>query len=353
MSTEASRRPIIYWVDLIRVVAIYLVVMIHVSGQITNEWSQIPDGQWMIGNLYGSIARISVPLFFMISGALLLPRSESLKDFYTKRMVKIVIPFLAWSLIYLAWLCGNNSSVCKPDFVWNLLLVQGTYYHLWFLYVLISVYLILPILRLLIRPETDPRLLWYLIGLWLVFQPILTMAGTWWNFHINISAPLATGFVCYFILGYLLGEMRLSPARITIAAFLWAAGAAATVAGTFYSSLGATQYNGFFYDFLSLNVILASAAAFVLLRWLAQARFFDSPRVHAITRSLAAATFGIYLIHILVIEILKDRIPVLHISSFIGNPVWSIPLTTTLVFLLSYLLIIGLQKIPVVRRIVP
>lgn len=54
----------IYWADLIRVVAIYLVVMIHVSGQLTNVWRRIPDDQWMIANIYGAVARISVPLFF-------------------------------------------------------------------------------------------------------------------------------------------------------------------------------------------------------------------------------------------------------------------------------------------------
>lgn len=353
MNAQTGKRPIIHWVDLVRVVAIYLVVMIHVSGQITNQWSQIPNGHWMLGNIYGSIARISVPLFFMISGYLLLPRSESLKDFYTKRMVKIVIPFIAWSLIYLGWFCGNYGSVCTPNYVQNLLLVQGTYYHLWFLYTLISIYLILPILRLIIRPDMDKRLLWYLIVLWLIFQPLMSIAGTAWNFRINISAPLATGFVCYFVLGYLLGEITLSHSRIILALIIWISGALATVLGTFYFSIGSTQYNGFFYDFLSLNVILASGAAFVLLRQIGEAKILTSPRIHSIMRSLATATFGIYLIHILVIEILNNRIPFLHLNSFMGSPIWSVPLVTTVVFTLSFLIVLGLQKIPDIRRIVP
>ena len=125
---------------------------------------------------------MSVPLFFMISGWLLLPRSESLRVFFTKRMTKVLIPFVAWSFIYLFWFCGNHANQCSTNFVAQLLLVKGTYYHLWFLYSLISIYLIVPVLRLMFRPETGKKIFWYLIGLWLVFQPVLTMARQFWNF---------------------------------------------------------------------------------------------------------------------------------------------------------------------------
>src|SRR5215470_7793 len=108
MTDPAGQKPIIYWADLIRTVAIYLVVVIHVSGQLTNAWGQISTTQWLIGEIYGAIARVSVPLFFMISGYLLLPRSESLRDFYTKRMTRTLSPCVALVLIYLAWFCDGH-----------------------------------------------------------------------------------------------------------------------------------------------------------------------------------------------------------------------------------------------------
>src|SRR5262249_34120842 len=148
MSDPIGRPGTILWIDLIRTVAIFLVVLVHVSGQLTTAWGKVPNDQWIIANLYGGIARVSVPLFFMISGYLLLPRSESLRAFYTKRMTRILIPFVVWSLIYLGWYCGNHAKACTPSFVADLWMVQGTYYHLWFLYSLISIYLILPLLRL-------------------------------------------------------------------------------------------------------------------------------------------------------------------------------------------------------------
>src|ERR1044072_3173923 len=353
MSVPTYRKQTITWVDLIRVVAIFLVVVIHVSGQLTNIWGKIPVDQWIIADIYGGIARIAVPLFFMISGYLLLPRSESLRDFYLKRMPKILIPFVVWSFIYLGWYCGNHPNTCTPGVIWDLLFVQGTYYHLWFLYSLISIYLILPVLRLMIRPDTDKKILWYLILLWLIFQPLLTIAHKFWDFSIKLNAPLATGFVCYFILGYLLGEITLTRARSIFSSAIWAIGMLITILGAYLFTRASGKFDGFFYDFVSLNVILASGAAFLLLRWVSERQPFTSRSLHTITRTLALSTFGIYLIHILIVEILSSWVPFLHINSLMGNAIWSIPLVSALVFTISFLTVRILQKIPVLQYIVP
>ncbi len=192
---QSPQKEFLPWADLIRVVATILVVTVHVSGQITNIWGEIPESEWFIANIYGGMARICVPLFFMISGYLLLPRSESLGTFYRKRMPKVVIPFLVWSLVYLGWYCGNHPGTCTPPLIQKLLFIQGTYYHLWFMYSLIGIYLILPVLRLLVRPEVDRKILWYLIGLWLIFQSALNFVGYFWGFRINIERA-AGGRLC-------------------------------------------------------------------------------------------------------------------------------------------------------------
>lgn len=351
MESRTSTREIIPWVDFIRVVAIFLVVMVHVSGQLTNAWGKIPNDQWMIANVYGSLARISVPLFFMISGYLLMPRSESLRSFYTKRMTKILVPFVVWSLIYLSWYCGSHT--CTPGLVSNLLLFKGTYYHLWFLYSLIGIYLILPVFRLIIRPDTDRQLLWYFIALWLVFEPGLAIADRFWGLKVNISVPVARGYVCFFVLGYLLGEVTLSRSRVIVSIVIGSLGLLVTILGTYLLTFNSGQFDGFFYDFVSLNVILASGAAFVLLRWISERKPFTPPHVHWIVRTLAVSSFGVYLIHVIILEVLNDWIPFLHINSFMGNAVWSVPLVSIVVFLVSFVIVHILQKIPLLKQIVP
>ncbi len=353
MQPAPPPKPITHWVDLVRLVAMFLVVVIHVSGQLTNVWGQIPSGQWIIADVYGGIARVSVPLFFMISGFLLLPRSESLGSFYAKRIPRIAVPLIIWSLIYLAWFCGGHPGTCTPGLIQNLLLVQGTYYHLWFLYSLLSIYIVLPILRLMVRPGTDERLLWYFILLWLLFQPLWTVLQQFWHLYINISAPIATNFMPYFFLGYLLGGLTLTRRVMIGSVLLFVMGSFATILGAYLMTRTAGQYNGFFYDFLSLNVIAASAGAFVLLRWAGERPGLDSPGFQAATRSMATATFGIYLVHILVIEVIGFGIPFAHINSFMGSASWSITFVSLVVFGISYLLVRGIQRIPVVKYIVP
>jgi surface polysaccharide O-acyltransferase-like enzyme len=353
MNAQSAKKEIISWADLIRVVAIYLVVVIHVSGQLTEAWGKIPTDQWIIADVDGGIARVAVPLFFMISGYLLLPRSESLGNFYAKRMLKLLVPFVVWSLIYLGWYCGTHPNTCTLAVVWELLMPPGAYYHLWFLYAMLSIYLVLPVLRLMFGPDTEKKILWYLILLWLVFQPILATANKFWNLDIRFAPPLTTGFVCFFLLGYLLGEIPLSRARVILSAVAWVIGMLATIIGTYFLTRASGQFDGFFYDFVSLNVILASAATFLLLRWLSDRKPFTSPKALLITRSLATAAFGIYLIHVLVIEVLSGWLPFVTINSFMGHALWSILLVSTLVFLVSFLFTRFLQRIPILRYIVP
>ena len=79
------------WVDLMRVLGSFFVVLAHVSYQ---------GGE---SSLYYVLSRTAVPLFFMVSGYLLLGREEPYGVFFWKRIVKVFVPFLIWSLIYLLW----------------------------------------------------------------------------------------------------------------------------------------------------------------------------------------------------------------------------------------------------------
>src|SRR5689334_20516589 len=134
MDTTGIKKEPLYWIDLIRTVAIFLVIVIHVATPVFNEWAHLPASWRTFANIYGSIARMSVPLFFMASGFLLLPRSESIGDFFAKRVNKVLLPFVVWSIFYLFWGCVINHNACEGNALSRLILVHGTYYHLWFIY---------------------------------------------------------------------------------------------------------------------------------------------------------------------------------------------------------------------------
>jgi surface polysaccharide O-acyltransferase-like enzyme len=147
--------------------------------------------------------------------------------------------------------------------------------------------------------------------------------------------------------------MTLSRPGIILSIVIAALGISVTIAGTYLLTLSAGQFDSFFYDLVSMNVILASGGVFILVRGFSEAQIFTSPRIHSVTRSLASASFGIYLLHVLIIEVLGNGIPFLHLNAFMGNPIWSIPLVSTVVFILSFLIVHIIQPIPIVRQIVP
>ena len=145
----------------------------------------------------------------------------------------------------------------------------------------------------------------------------------------------------------------MSRLKIILAAVLWTLCTLITIIGTYFFTRYSDEIDGFFYNFVSLTVILASGAAFLLLRWISEGKYFASPVAQALTGALATSAFGIYLIHILVIEALSGWIPSVHINSLIGNPIWSIPFVNILVFSLSFLIVRVLQNIPILKYLVP
>ena len=90
-----NQRQVSY--DIIRFVAILIVFSIHCMAGLDaqrNTGSNI-----FVSNLFHAFQGIGVPLFVLLSGALLLGRQESPSDFLKKRIVRVLIPFFSWSVI--------------------------------------------------------------------------------------------------------------------------------------------------------------------------------------------------------------------------------------------------------------
>lgn len=352
MTLSEIKKDTIYWVDLTRVVAIFLVVMIHVTELVINNWNSYPIQSQHIANVYDSIARMCVALFFMVSGWLLLPKSESIKEFFVKRASKVFFPFLIWSIIYLFWNCGITLGGCDSLWRSRLLFLHGTSYHFWFMYPLLGIYFLIPVLRLLIVPNKK-YILWYFIGLWIIFEPVLSIAREFLDFRTNFVPPMATGTIGFFILGYLLGELTVSRRLLITAILVWVLSTIFTGIATYSLSKSIGSFSYFFYDYLSLNGIIQAAAGFIWLRGISEISSLSTQRVRFFVKKLADASFGIYLVHIIVLDVLNRRNPWVSINIDIGNPIWSIPFVTLLAFSISFLIVYSMQKIPLLKKIVP
>jgi len=167
-STEDRKESTLPWVDLMRFIAILLVVLAHVE-----NWGA---GSAWVRDFYYTVSRNGVPLFFMISGFLLLSKQEDIPTFFRKRAARIIIPFLFWSIVYDV---QNSQAFAQSGVTLEGILkmfiriLRGPREaHLWFFYSLIGLYLITPILRVFVSKARDSEILYY-IGLWFLVAPIL------------------------------------------------------------------------------------------------------------------------------------------------------------------------------------
>ena len=165
----------IAWIDWMRVAACFLVMVVHATelfyfgGEGTEVLSRA-DGFWVA--FFDSVARACVPLFVVASSYLLFPVRCSSGEFFRRRAGRILIPFLVWTVVY-ALLLGNPVQNFK-DLLLNFNYAAG---HLWFVYMLIGVYLIMPMLSPWAE-KVEKRELEVYLGIWL-FTTLIPFIREW------------------------------------------------------------------------------------------------------------------------------------------------------------------------------
>jgi surface polysaccharide O-acyltransferase-like enzyme len=200
-------RPLSIPVDLIRTVAIVGVILLHAANDLTiQQMNTLEIFRWTTVDIYQSLGRMGVPLFVMLTGALLLQPSkqnESLSVFFKKRWARIGLPFAFWVTIYFAWDFTVEHQAFTANAVINGLL-NGPYYQFWYLYMLAGLYLLTPILRILVT-QGSTAILRYLVILWFVGASLIPFVSFFTKYTLQSDVFLLTGFIGYFILGtYLL-----------------------------------------------------------------------------------------------------------------------------------------------------
>ncbi|MEW4925270.1 acyltransferase family protein [Algibacter sp. 2305UL17-15] len=320
-----------FGISILRIIATFSVIIIHVSGPLVVKFGEISNYDWNVANFYDGISRYAVPMFFMISGALLLNKDYNLKVFLKKRLGKILPAFLIWSIFYSIfhrYILGsevfNLNKVIKDVF-------YGSEYHLWFIYVLIGLYLITPILRKWIKNASQHEILYFII-IW-VFTLILEIPG-FKIFFPKIDFSYFTGYIGYFVLGYYLSQYKLKQNFLAI--LFVVLGFFITVFGTYFFTFKNMKFYYFFYEYLTLNTLLASAGLFVLFNEYT----VINKRVKSIIHLLSKCCFGIYLIHPLVLDLL--RLIDFDVSLF--SPIFSILFVALICFIFSFLIISLFKK---------
>lgn len=329
-----------YWIDAVRSFACLCVITTHAP------MPNGSDGSSFIALFnYFSMAGASV-LFFMISGALVLYKEKEMIPFLKKRLSRIALPMFIWSVVCMLIDFMTGELTCGWEtLIYKICMIPfypqvGTY---WFIYVIFGIYLVTPILSIWLNQSKERDVRFYLF-FWAItlFLPYLTLVDA----HLHAVVDFQSGVLYYFygflgfaVLGfYLRRYVNLKGYHykhlIFFIAFMF-------IPCFFY--LFTKVPHNVIQDRMSFNVVAISICYFVIIKHLRL-----SSRLERIVYDFAQHSFGIYLVHILVMR--KILWPLLWEYNI--HYAIQIPLIVFLTALLSYLLIHIISKFPYSKYIV-
>lgn len=345
------------YLDVLRAIACCMVVGVHVSAQqITLLGTQSISFKFM--NAMDCLCIIGVPLFVMISGALMLNPSHdsSIKNLYRHHILHLATAYIAWLLFYniVDYIKANAAfswETFKAEVLIDTLLGKGMY-HMWFLPMILGLYVLTPVIKQMI---TSRKLCEYFLVLYFIFN---LFYATIFKFSVpyteivdslfsRLPMKMLEGYIGYYVLGYYLDTYFTSIRKrsfyailmLGVTNFLWEV----TVCNRESATSG--ELSTILNDPLTVNVFFAALAIFLLLRQLFK-NINTEGFFYRICRGLGRYSFGVYLIHPLFLTWLTEH----QITTLLLPVPISIPLMILLVVSVSYVFVWILSRIPIIGK---
>lgn len=329
MELANQKNQHIVWLDVVRFIAMFTVVCCHCTDPFNFYPGTAPNiGEIKLwGAIYGAALRPCVPLFVMITGALLLPVRGEASTFYKKRIPRVFYPFLIWSVLYnlFPWITGllglspevildffpyAGEDVMRQSFAVSLEYILTIPFnfsilavHMWYIYLLIGLYLYLPVFSAWVEKASERAKLIFLLawGVTLLlpyyyqFVSVYLWGTCSWNSFGMLYA--FAGFNGYLLLGHYLRNLDWSLKKtLAIGIPMFAVGYAVTFFG-FRHITALPEYTDemleLFFTYCSLNVVMMSIPVFML----AKKAKVNSERMRKALANLTVCGFGIYMIH--------------------------------------------------------
>ncbi len=332
-----------HYFDFLRVAGAFAVIVIHVAA---SRWytTDIHTFEWQVLNFWhGSIVRWAVPVFVMISGALFLSRDIPVRKIYSKYIFRIFTAFVFWSFVYAAHGYMKDRDMIKAAGHF----LKG-HFHMWFLYVIAGLYMIVPFVKRIAESESLTKYFLVLAFFFaFLFPEAVNLISIFSEKYGEFAGSLANrfylqfvgGFTGYFLLGYFLNKEEISSQAIKI---IYALGIAGYITGMLLS-VTLTMITGepsqIFYGNLTVNNLFWTTSVFIFLK----SKFNYSSRI---VLALSQYSFGAYLVHAAVILLVGK----LGLNTLAFNPLLSIPVISVIVFVISFAISAVLNHIPFINK---
>lgn len=315
-----------YSMDVLRIAACLGVILHHVTSSVIAmgyvERGSVP---WMFITALYSFTKWSVPIFVMITGFFFLnpDRELPLKKLYGKYILRLVSSLVFWTWFYAIVL--KCRYTCFYPF-------GGQDNNFWYIGMCIGLYISMPVLRLVAANE---KVLSYSCWLWLIIRSYLFI-GKYMELPIVITDYVYTGYVGYCLWGYYLSRLTLNQKQTRIVYIVGLLSLAITML------LPIVTKEKMKFSFECPGPILMSIALFCF--FVKHPFQFPTKSVKIISH-LSAMTFGIYMVHTLVeIETFT------RIHRFIPNLYLLMLVSLVVTFLLSYIIILIIKQIPILKK---
>jgi len=337
-------------IEFIRVFSILMTIVIHVSNNYIRSFGEITNTYFFTAVVFNSLSRVCVPLFFMIGGIFALGKEYDRKRYF-ERIKKFIIVLVVWSIIYYLTRNGFNFDNALKVFVNSFFNAEKTSRHLWYMYPLIGIYIALPFIQNMCKNLTIEQENLFM-GLWICFSGLsfvfIPVAKVLLKTNVDITYPIplinSAYYMGYFVSGHILykrfNKAQFSKKKNILCILTYIFAILITILLTCGISIkshkffeAATWYRG-------ALIIIATFAVFIL--FVANGEKFKLSAVCLISKH----TFGIYLIHIIFLDIIKQYIDIVAL-----NPIISIPLLSVLIYVCSLVACMILSKIPFVNKI--
>lgn len=327
LSNQKSQH--IVWLDVVRFIAMFTVVCCHCTDPFNFYPGTAPNiGEIKLrGAIYGAVLRPCVPLFVMITGALLLPVRGNASTFYKKRIPRVFYPFLIWSVLYnlFPWITGllglspqvildffpyAGEDVMRQSFsvaIEYILMIPFNFsilaVHMWYIYLLIGLYLYLPVFSAWVEKASERAKLMFLLawGVTLLLPYYYQFVSNYlwgtcsWNSFGMLYA--FAGFNGYLLLGHYLKNLEWSLRKtLVIGIPMFIVGYAVTFIG-FRHMTALPQCSDemleLFFTYCSMNVVMMTIPVFMLAKKVK----VSSEKMRKALANLTVCGFGIYMIH--------------------------------------------------------
>ena len=349
-------------IELIRIIAAYFVIFNHTSKRGFFLFSVYERGslQYWIYMVFSVFCKISVPLFFMIAGALLLRKDMGLKEIWSKKITRMLAALVIFTVVaYVGLGIWNVETLSVVDYAEKLYTNQISVIF-WYLYTYIAFLIALPFLRAIVKniKAVDYK---YLFVIFIVFTAIIPcIEYRFGQGSVRLYSGLSPSWlfaniVFWPLLGYYLENVwdikKCSGRMLGIWSLLGIAGIGISCYMTYYMH-GVTGVcdEDSSQMFHSTFIVLPCIAIYIAVKFLAERHVFSDVMRRCIV-SLGSCTFGIYLLHVVVKKYLSGLWRVFR-HDWQMNKMLAALLFCTVVFVICYGMTWVLKKMPGVKKIV-